>query len=90
MKSYNLEKYINAGCPEVLDQIGVYLHVHTGGMICDTGCNRFNDGACQAYKNLVFEKALPVITEKAETVREEAKRRGISIKKVRVQRRDNS
>lgn len=85
MEYYSIQKYIDSGCPEIKDDMGKHLWAHTRGKICDTGCVRFNDGSCKAYRNLVFKHKKQTIG--IETVRQEAKRRNISITQVRKQRR---
>jgi len=93
MESYSIEEYYDAGCPEYQkpDRIAISLYIFMRGRICDTGCSRFNFGACPAYKKMTKKKkeewvpkrVLPVYDE---TVRHEAKRRQISIGQVRRER----
>ena len=90
MKSYSLENYEDAGCKQ-LEGINLHtflgLHTVMGGRICDTGCCYF-DSNPECFKRLTSK----VYAQKpiyVETVREESARRGISIKQVRRERRDN-
>jgi len=67
------------------------VHNMTNGKMCDTGCHAFRDGECYAYKKLTHsvEQLLAVKSiaiKPQETVKQEAKRRGISISEVRRQR----
>lgn len=90
-KRFELHEYIDAGCPQLKDAIGVVLHNSTNGKICD-GCPEYNNGQCEAYKKMISRQAGFTPVEKfvaGETVRQEAKRRGISIKQVRRERRDS-
>lgn len=86
MKSYTVAEYLDAGCPELKIASMMLVHGITGGRVCDTGCHAFNGGGCQYYRNLISGKTP---TKYAETVRQEAERRGVSIKTVRRERRDN-
>ena len=86
MESYLVTDYKKADCPEVNDQIGLALHGLTKGKICDSGCNRFNGGNCKSYRILISAKTATAESKPGETVRSEAERRGISIKKVRRER----
>lgn len=52
MKSYTIQQYLNAGCPEMSIPIMVAVHGKTGGKVCDTGCHAFHNGKCPAYKKL--------------------------------------
>jgi hypothetical protein len=110
MKSYTIQEYQKAECPEiqVTDMIGLALYHFTEGKLCTSGCNRFKGGNCKHYytmtgakltnKNnikpplIVIDDPLPPTplerTHMSETVREEAKRRGISIKQVRRERHE--
>jgi len=56
MKSYTVEQYIKAGCPEMEHQNMMAVHGLTGGKVCDTGCHAFDSGKCPAYKKLVAVK----------------------------------
>ena len=93
MESYPLEDYNSAGCKQLEEFEGMYLNtfigLHTlmGGRVCDTGCCYF-DSNPECFKRLTSR----VYAQKPiyiETVREESARRGISIKQVRRERRDN-
>ncbi len=90
MKRYTWTQYLNAGCSEVKDKIGLGLYIITGGKICDNGCNRYKKGQCPAFIKLTSPESTPgpVMLQYTETVREEAQRRAISIKNVRKERRD--
>ena len=88
MKSYTVEEYINAECPQMSDFIMHAVHGETGGRLCDTGCFNFNSGRCAAYQRLIRPKYTIQKKQTGETVRAEAARRGISIKQVRRERAD--
>lgn len=92
MESYSVEAYQKAGCKLLADEMagisgiqGSLVHGLTGGKVCDTGCHAFNLGRCSAYQNLVNDRE--VLVAPVETVRAEAKRRGISISEVRRQKK---
>lgn len=53
MKSYTVQQYINAGCPEIENLTMLAVHGATSGKICDTGCWAFKVGGCPAYKKLI-------------------------------------
>lgn len=89
MKQFSIKEYRTAGCPEVNDTIGYLLHRLCKGKICDTGCNRYDGGNCVAYKKLTTEVKLRE-DGTIETVRQEAKRRSVSIKQIRKERRDEA
>lgn len=84
MDSYELEDYRKAGCKEFKNKSMIAVHALVGGKVCDTGCYAYNSGRCSAYKNLVNTRVVAELP--SETVRAEAKRRGISISEVRRQR----
>lgn len=44
MKSYHVEKYIEAGCKELEKPAMYAVWGLTGGKVCDTGCHAFNGG----------------------------------------------
>ena len=94
MNFYTIQEYVDAGCPEVGDATGIAIYHLTGGKICDTGCNRFQGGRCGAYNRLVSRSQVATLNhrkeEQTETVREEAARRGLSIKQVRRERREKA
>lgn len=91
MKSYTIKDYITAQCHHFMEAPLTMGAVHglTGGQICDTGCIDFNHGRCEAYRRLTDwrnDRVKPPTPP--ETVRAEARRRGVSIKQVRRERRD--
>ena len=87
MKSYSIHDYQLAGCQEMHGAM-VVVHMATQGKVCDTGCWAFKDGQCPAYKKLTAPLSTKIMqTFNADTVREEAERRKISISEVRRQRR---
>ena len=99
MNRYELYEYVNAGCMYVEDSkfekasphVGAALHGFTNGKMCDTGCPVYNNGNCAAYKKMTARyevKTKPSPLPRIETVRNEAKRRGVSIKQVRRERRE--
>lgn len=93
MKSYSITDYLKAGCPELERPDMMAVHGLTGGRVCDTGCWAFNGGGCAAYKKLTslgLGSPHKNPNQHKETVRAEAKRRGLSINEVRRQRRDAS
>lgn len=86
MKSFALQSYRDAGCTLVpaMGQAAVALWRETDGALC-LGCAAYRGGLCIWYRKLtsgrtVFEK------QYSETVRDEAARRGISLKQVRRER----
>jgi hypothetical protein len=89
-KPYTVTDYLRAGCGQfkegAVDLIALGIHSATGGLMC-TGCPRFRS-RCIAYARLanapLHINSPPPAT--VETVRNEAKRRGISIGEVRRQR----
>ena len=91
MKSYKLDEYQGAGCPQYkfVGAVEMAVYMVMDGKVCDTGCPNFDFGACPAYKKLTKKKqpvpkrVLPIYTE---TVRQESERRGIGIKQVRRER----
>ena len=85
MKSYSVAEYILAGCKEMDSPSMLAVHGLTQGKVCD-GCHAFNDGKCLAYKKLTSFKT-PISMTLQETVKQEAKRRGVSISQVRRWRR---
>lgn len=87
MKRYEILDYIKAGCEELKHKAMVGVFGITDGKICDTGCHAYNNGNCKAYKNLINDRTDRKMIEPTETVRNEAKRRSISISEVRRQRR---
>ena len=90
MKSYTIQEYLDANCEEMKDLTMRAVHGLSNGKVCDTGCHAFDNGKCTAYKNLISNQKAETQSnfEIVETVREEAKRRNISISEVRRQRRD--
>ncbi len=91
MESYGLVQYMDAGCPEVLDTIGILLYKETNGKICTTGCGRFKEGKCEHYRKLVNAdkpKVHPSLTISDETVKQKAARLGVSLSEVRRQNRE--
>lgn len=60
MKSYTVQQYITAGCPEMDVSVMVAVHGKTGGKVCDTGCHAFNGGKCPSYKKLT---AVPIVVK---------------------------
>lgn len=95
MKSYSVREYIDAGCPEICSRMYLALHEATDGRICD-GC--YLVLACQAYAKLTSVRPntgfkIPAASGDckkvwSETIREEARRRGLSISEVRRQRKN--
>lgn len=91
-RKYSLSEYDAAGCKQFDDSnllIVAALHRFTSGLMCN-GCpiRLYN---CAAYnKLLALDKKTKPQPMQTETVREEAKRRNISISEVRRQRRDRS
>ena len=64
----------------------IWLHQATGGDPCTTGCAYFKGGTCPAYRKLNTPAKATAGQEPQETVRETAKRLGISISEVRRRR----
>jgi len=101
MNSYSMQEYSEVGCMQlekVALLLGHALWSVTGGRMCDTGCPAYKDGQAACFKKLTAnEQSDPVpvrigtkldMAVQDETVRQEAKRRGVSIKQVRRERRD--
>jgi hypothetical protein len=87
MKSYSIAEYMGAGCMEVYRSSMIAVHRYTQGKMCDTGCWAFHQGRCLAYRKLTIAVTTSATTQYVETVRQEADRRGISISRVRKERR---
>jgi hypothetical protein len=88
MKSYTIDEYKKAGCSEMEFPAMIAVHGITRGQVCDTGCHAF--GRCDAYQKLTSGLSIDnkVIKElSTESVRDEAKRRDISISQVRRERK---
>ena len=79
MKNYTIEEYQASDCPFIASVLGISMHNFTNGHMCDTGCYNFDNGKCSSYIKLT-----------SETVREEAARRCMSIKKIRTERRNKA
>jgi hypothetical protein len=90
MKSYSKQQYLDTGCRELVHASMIVIHGMTRGKVCDTGCHAFNKGQCEHYKRLIKGPSNEIVYSnvKTETVKEEAGRRGVSIREVRRQRRD--
>lgn len=86
MKSFALQAYKDAGCTLVpaMGAAAVELWRETSGALCP-GCAAYHDGGCQAYRKLTSGRSV-LEKQYTETVREEAERRGVSIKQVRRER----
>lgn len=86
MKSFGLQAYKDAGCTLVpaMGDVAMALWSESDGALCP-GCAAYHNGGCQAYRKLTSGRS---VLEKqcGETVREEAERRGVSIKQVRRER----
>jgi hypothetical protein len=88
---YTLQQYMEAGCAQFRngtgDLIALGLFLMTDGFMCN-GCPAMRDrNGCESFKKLsrpVYVHLSPKAP--AETVRQEAARRGISIGEVRRQR----
>lgn len=89
MKAYTVSQYKDAGCPEMENASMLAVHGITEGVVCP-GCYAFLNGDCPHYQKLIKGHNgvddLPGVAK--ETVREEAKRRGVSINTCRKERRD--
>ena len=88
MNAYTLEEYDAAGCPFLADRATIFcgLHKIVNGRVCDTGCGWFDGGKCAAYRKLTVPTKTAV-QEPQETVRETAKRLGVTIAEIRRRRR---
>lgn len=86
MKSFALQAYTEAGCTLVpaLGVTAVALWRETDGALCP-GCADFRGGGCAGHRKLTSGRA-GLDKQHSETVREEAERRGVSIKQVRRER----
>lgn len=85
MRSYSIDQYMFAGCPEMHGGM-IAIHRMTDGRVCVTGCYAFEEGKCQFYRNLttsiMFNPVQPTVI-RGETVRDEAKRLNVSISEIR-------
>jgi hypothetical protein len=89
MESYSIHEYRLAGCKEMDFPSMMAVHGLTQGKVCDTGCHAYNGGKCPAYKRLISPNPhVPETMAHQETVRETAKRKGVSISQVRRWRKD--
>lgn len=86
MKSFTIEEYVAAGCPEMKHESMCAVHMLMGGRVCDTGCHAYNNGRCRHYMQLTTGVAPAVPKTYTETVRQEAQRLGVSIGEVRRRR----
>jgi len=84
MKSYTIDEYLRAGCTEIMVSAIMLNYSSLDGKVCDTGCWKFHNGKCGAYQRLIYNLKKPEVPY--ETVRDEAKRRDISISQVRRER----
>ena len=60
MKSFTVQKYLNAGCLEMAKPAMFAVWGLTGGKVCDTGCHAFRGGNCPAYRKLI---TVPVVVK---------------------------
>lgn len=81
MRAFTFLEYRQAGCFQAEDAIGLGIHAATNGRMCD-GCPAFKN-RCEAYAKLPHMASVRAPVTRTETVREEAKRRGVSINEVR-------
>lgn len=86
-KYFTIEEYTNARCMQMESPLGVALHAHTYGRMCD-GCPEYNGGKCRSLRKMMKPENKTTGSPSGETVREEAARRGIGINEVRRQRRE--
>lgn len=93
MSAFNREKtlveYKAADCPFYLHSPPAFYAVHglTNGNVCETGCSWFDSGNCAAFRKLSIPYKVTAGQAPQETVRDTAKRIGISISEVRRRRR---
>ena len=96
MKPFTIQQHVDAKCPWTTpsrESIFTFeeLHHYAGNEGLCSGCFDFKNGACPAYKRMkgcVMQDTIKTIPEvPAESVKQEAERRGLSIAEVRRQRR---
>lgn len=89
MKPYDAAAYVEAGCQFAKESPPSFLLVYMGTQhkVCDTGCAWFDGGRCPAYRRLTIPSKPAAQQEPQESVRDTAKRLGISISEVRRRRR---
>ena len=89
MNKYSMDDYVTAGCAFYENSRPAFALVWMGtqGKVCDTGCAWFDGGKCQAFRKLTIPAKPAAQQEPQETVRETAKRLGISISEVRRRRK---
>lgn len=89
MNRYSMDAYVSAGCAFYENSRPAFAVVWIGttGQVCDTGCAWFEGGKCAAYRKLTIPAKVAAQQEPQETVRETAKRLGISISEVRRRRK---
>ena len=89
MKSETVDAYAAVDCPfyRANKTMFVFVWLNTHGQVCDTGCAEFDNGKCSAYRKLIVPAKVEAQQEPQETVRETAKRLGISISEVRRRRK---
>ena len=85
---FSIEDFLKTDC-QLLEPFPIFIGLYrvTGGDPCTTGCAYFKGGKCPAYMKLNIPAKVEAQQEPMETVRETAKRLGISISEVRRRRR---
>ena len=89
MDRKSMDAYVDAGCIfyENSRPAFAFVWIQTTGQVCTTGCAWFDGGKCPAYRKMTIPAKAAAQQEPQETVRDTAKRLGISISEVRRRRR---
>lgn len=83
---FTIEEYTAAECMQMEVPLGIALHEHTRGRMCN-GCPKYS-GGCESLRKMRRPANKVLASPAGETVREEAARRNIGINEVRRQRRE--
>lgn len=89
MKPQPMDAYVDAGCAFYANSRPgfAFVWIEAKGDVCTTGCAWFDSGRCPAYRKLTIPAKATAQQEPMESVRDTAKRLGISISEVRRRRR---
>jgi len=87
-KYYTVQQYVDAGCMQMDELLlGLVIYRLTKGIMCK-GCPKADQNCAALFILRREEMVKPRAVTPSETVRDEARRRGVSIKQVRRERRD--
>lgn len=89
MDKKDISDYRSAGCQFFHESPTIFyaLLPRVSGNACETGCGYFRGGKCPAYMKLSTPSKIKAGQLPQETVKETARRLGISISEVRRRRR---